>query len=46
MEKILNFKIDENLYKALKIRAITEDTNMKSYITELIIEALKKPSSK
>lgn len=41
-EKIINFKIDEVIYKEMKKKLIDKDMTIKDYITELIKEDLKK----
>lgn len=41
-EKIINFKIDENIYKEMKKKLIDKDLTIKDYVTNLIKEDLKK----
>ncbi|WP_338948146.1 hypothetical protein [Fusobacterium varium] len=41
-EKIINFKIDEVIYKEMKKKLIDKDMTIKDYITELIKEDLNK----
>lgn len=41
-EKIINFKIDEVIYKEMKKKLIDKDMTIKDYITELIKEDLSK----
>lgn len=42
MEKALNFKIDAELYKRIKIKAVLNDMTLKQYIVQLVNEDLKK----
>jgi predicted DNA binding CopG/RHH family protein len=46
MEKTINFKVDENLYREIKIKLAKEGKTLKSYILELIEKDLKKEESK
>ena len=41
-EKIINFKIDEEIYKEMKKKLIDKDMTIKDYVTNLIKEDLKK----
>lgn len=41
-EKIINFKIDENIYKEMKKKLIDKDLTIKDYVTNLIKEDLEK----
>lgn len=41
-EKIINFKIDENIYKEMKKKLIDKDLTIKDYVTNLIKEDLAK----
>lgn len=41
-EKIINFKIDENIYKEMKKKLVDKDLTIKDYVTNLIKEDLKK----
>lgn len=41
-EKIINFKIDEVIYKEMKKKLIDKDLTIKDYVTNLIKEDLKK----
>ena len=41
-EKGINIKIDEDLYKEIKFRALELDKTLKDYILELIKEDLNK----
>lgn len=41
-EKIINFKIDENIYKEMKKKLIDKDMTIKDYVTNLIKEDLEK----
>ncbi len=36
MEKAINFKIDSELYKKIKIKTVMEDITIKQYILNLI----------
>ena len=36
MEKAINFKIDSELYKKIKIKTVMEDITIKQYILALI----------
>lgn len=36
MEKAINFKIDSELYKKIKIKTVMEDITIKQYILSLI----------
>lgn len=36
MEKAINFKIDRELYKKIKIKTVMEDITIKQYILALI----------
>ena len=36
MEKAINFKVDEELYKKIKIKTIEEGKTLKDYVIELI----------
>jgi len=38
--KRLNIDIDENILKALKIKALEEDKTIKVFLTEMILERL------
>lgn len=42
MEKALNFKIDVELYKRIKIKAVLNDMTLKQYIVQLITDDLEK----
>ena len=42
MEKTINFKVDSELYKEIKIKIAKEDKTLKAYIIDLIKEDLKK----
>ncbi len=42
MEKAINFKVDEELYKEIKIKVATEGVTLKKYIIDLIKKDLKK----
>lgn len=41
-EKIINFKIDENIYKEMKKKLIDKDLTIKDYVTNLIKADLEK----
>lgn len=41
-EKIINFKIDENIYKEMKKKLIDKDMTIKDYVTDLIKQDLEK----
>jgi predicted DNA binding CopG/RHH family protein len=41
-EKAINFKVDENLYKKIKIKIAIEGLTLKDYIINLIIKDLEK----
>lgn len=41
-EKVINFKIDEEIYKEMKKKLIDKDVTIKDYVTNLIKEDLKK----
>ena len=36
MEKTINFKVDEELYKKIKIKTVLEGKTLKDYIIDLI----------
>ncbi|WP_339008578.1 MULTISPECIES: hypothetical protein [Fusobacterium] len=36
MERTINFKVDEELYREIKIKIAKEDKTLKGYILELI----------
>lgn len=40
-EKTINFKVDSEFYKLIKIKVINEDITLKDYIIKLIKEDLK-----
>lgn len=40
MEKAINFKIDSELYKKIKIKTVMEDITIKQYILGLITKDL------
>ena len=42
MEKAINFKIDAELYKKVKIKIAQEDISLKQYMIELIKKDLAK----
>jgi len=39
-EKGINFKVDEELYKRIKIKVATEGLTLKDYLMQLIIKDL------
>ncbi len=41
-EKTINFKVDEELYKRIKIKVVEEDMTLKDYIIQLIKKDLEK----
>lgn len=41
-EKIINFKIDEAVYKEMKKKLIDKDMTIKDYVTELIKKDLER----
>ncbi|MDY3060458.1 MAG: hypothetical protein SOR11_10785 [Fusobacterium sp.] len=41
-EKIINFKIDEKIYKEMKKKLIDKDMTIKDYVTNLIKKDLEK----
>lgn len=42
MEKTINFKVDEEFYKEIKIKVATEGITLKDYIINLIRDDLEK----
>ena len=40
-EKTINFKVDENLYKKVKIRVVEKNMTLKDYIISLIKKDLE-----
>lgn len=40
--KTLGFKLEDNLYKKIKLAAVQNDTTVKGYILDLVAEDLKK----
>jgi len=40
VEKAINFKIDENIYRQVKIKVATEGISIKDYIIRLILKDL------
>lgn len=40
--KTLGFKLEDNLYKKIKLAAVQNDTTVKGYILDLVVEDLKK----
>lgn len=42
MEKTINFKVDEDFYKKIKVKIAKEGKTLKQYITELIKLDLEK----
>ena len=45
-EKAINFKVDPELYKQVKIKVVTQDTTIKDYVIKLILNDLKKDENK
>lgn len=41
MEKAINFKVNEELYKAIKVKVALNGKSMKDYIVELIKKDLE-----
>ena len=41
MEKTINFKVDEELYKQIKIKTVLEGKTLKNYIINLIKKDLE-----
>lgn len=41
MEKTINFKVDEELYKQIKIKTVLEGKTLKDYIINLIKKDLE-----
>ena len=41
MEKTINFKVDEELYKQIKIKTVVEGKTLKDYIINLIKKDLE-----
>ena len=41
MEKTINFKVDEELYKQIKIKVATDGKTIKDYIIELVKKDLE-----
>jgi len=41
-DKTINFKVDEDFYRTIKIKIATVDKTLKNYIIELIEKDLKK----
>ena len=46
MEKAIHFKVDEELYRDVKIKVAKEGKTLKDYIVELIKEDLEKDKKK
>jgi len=44
--KVINFKVDAELYKKMKLKVVMEDTTIKGYIIKLISQDLKKDENK
>lgn len=42
MEKAINFKVDEEFYKRIKIKVATDGKTLKDYVIELIKADLEK----
>lgn len=42
MEKAINFKLDSELYKKIKIKTVMEDITIKRYILDLIMKDIEK----
>lgn len=45
VEKAINFKIDSELYKQIKIKTVIEDITIKQYILSLIKNDLEKENN-
>lgn len=45
VEKAINFKIDSEIYKQIKIKTVIEDITIKQYILNLIKNDLKKENN-
>lgn len=45
-EKAINFKVNADLYKKIKIKTVTEDKTIKNYVTQLILQDLEKEENK
>ncbi len=41
MEKTINFKVDEELYKQIKVKVAMESKTLKNYVIELIKKDLE-----
>ena len=46
MEKAINFKVGEELYKQIKVKVALEGMTLKDYIIKLIKEDLEKETEK
>lgn len=42
VQKAINFKVDEELYKQIKVKVATEGKTLKDYIIDLIRKDLEK----
>ena len=45
-EKTINFKVDAEIYKRIKIRVAEKDTTLKDYVLSLIMRDLSNESTK
>ena len=45
-EKTINFKVDAEIYKRIKIRVAENDTTLKDYVLSLIMADLSNKSGK
>ena len=46
MEKTINFKVSEELYKQIKVKVALEGMTLKDYVIKLITEDLEKETEK